>query len=115
MRGRHELSRRDVIAAAAAGVASAVALPSRPLSRAAADAAVKDRSYDVIVYGGVPGGVAAAVAAARNGALTLLVEQTRHVGGLSTSGVNTSEIEHMLEPTYGGVALEFYRRVGRHY
>ncbi len=71
--------------------------------------------YDVVVYGGVPGGVTAAVAAARHGARTVLIEQTGHVGGLSTSGVNTSEIEHMLEKSYGGLALEFYTRVGRTY
>lgn len=100
-------SRRAILGAAAA-------VAALPLISCAADASGEKR-YDVVVYGGVPGGVAAAVAAARNGAKTLLIEQTRHVGGLSTSGVNTSEIEHMLEPTYGGIAMEFYRRVGKHY
>jgi hypothetical protein len=100
------LSRRQILGTAAA---VAIALPLRAL------AAPSTPSYDVVVYGGVPGGVAAAVAAARSGAKTLLIEQTKHVGGLSTSGVNTSEIEHMLEPTYGGIAMEFYRRVGKHY
>jgi hypothetical protein len=70
---------------------------------------------DVVVYGGTPGGIVAAVAATRNGATALLVEPTRHVGGLSTSGINTAESEHMLKWTFGGIALEFYRRLGKHY
>ena len=45
----------------------------------------------------------------------LLIEPTRHVGGLSTSGINTAETEHMLKWTIGGFALEFYERLGKHY
>lgn len=71
--------------------------------------------YDVIVYGGVPCGIAAAVAAAREGAAVLLIEPTHHVGGLSTSGINTAESEHMLAWTIGGIADEFYRHLGKHY
>ena len=73
------------------------------------------KQYDVIVYSGVPGGVAAAVAAARAGASVLLIEPTRHVGGLNTSGINTAESEHMLKWTIGGLALEFYQRLGKIY
>ena len=42
---------------------------------------------DVIVVGGGPGGHAAAVAAARNGAKTVLVERYGHLGGLATGGL----------------------------
>jgi hypothetical protein len=68
--------------------------------------------YDVIVYGGTPGGVIAAVAAARNHARVLLIEQTKHVGGLSTSGVNTAESEHMVNNAITGLAREFYVNMG---
>ncbi len=71
--------------------------------------------YDVVVYGGVPCGIAAAIAAQRDGAKTLLIEPTKHVGGLSTSGLNTAETEHMLKWTFGGIAQEFYTRLGQHY
>ena len=71
--------------------------------------------WDVCVYGGVPCGLAAAIAAAREGARVLLIEPTRHIGGLSTSGINTAESEHMLHWTIGGIALDFYRRLGEHY
>jgi NADPH-dependent 2,4-dienoyl-CoA reductase/sulfur reductase-like enzyme len=43
---------------------------------------------DVCVYGGTPGGITAAISAAREGASVVLLEQTKHVGGLSTSGLN---------------------------
>ena len=72
-------------------------------------------SFDVVVYGGVPCGIAAAIAAAREGAKVLLIEPTRHLGGLSASGVNTAETEHMLKWTIGGLALEFYERLGKEY
>ncbi len=70
---------------------------------------------DVVVYSATPSGIAAAVMAARTGAEVLLIEPTRHVGGLTTSGVNTAETEHMLAWTIGGFAREFYQRMGRHY
>src|SRR5204862_4969918 len=73
------------------------------------------KTFDVAVYGGVPCGIAAAIAAAREGASVLLIEPNRHIGGLSTSGINTAETEHMLKWTIGGLALEFYERLGRHY
>ncbi len=71
--------------------------------------------YDVVVYGGTPGGVIAAVAAARDGAKVLLIEQTRHVGGLNTSGIGTAESEHMIEETISGLPLEFYTRMSKFY
>ncbi len=42
---------------------------------------------DVLVVGGGPAGVAAAVAAARNGARTALVERYGHLGGMATGGL----------------------------
>ena len=44
-------------------------------------------SVDVIVVGGGPAGVAAAVSAARQGASTMLVEKTSYLGGLWTGGL----------------------------
>ena len=43
--------------------------------------------YDLIVVGSGPGGFAAAIAAARKGVSTLLVERNGQVGGLLTSGL----------------------------
>jgi hypothetical protein len=79
------------------------------------DASSAKAEPDVVVYGGVPCGIAAAITAAREGAKVVLIEPTKHVGGLSTSGINTAESEHMLKWTIGGFADEFYRRLGVHY
>ncbi|MBR3275215.1 MAG: FAD-dependent oxidoreductase [Eubacterium sp.] len=45
------------------------------------------RDVDVIVVGGGPGGVAAAITAARNGAKTVLIERYGHLGGMATGGL----------------------------
>jgi hypothetical protein len=91
-----------------------VAISALPLQQGWA-AETDTKTYDVIVYGGVPCGIAAAIMAAREGASVLLIEPTKHVGGLSTSGINTAESEHMLKWTIGGFADEFYRRLGKIY
>lgn len=46
-----------------------------------------DDSWDVIVAGGGPAGCTAAMAAARDGARTLLLEATGALGGMGTSGL----------------------------
>ncbi|MBQ9501566.1 MAG: FAD-dependent oxidoreductase, partial [Lentisphaeria bacterium] len=48
---------------------------------------MKEVCYDVVVCGGGVAGVAAAVAAARRGAKTALVEKQCLLGGLATSGL----------------------------
>lgn len=46
-----------------------------------------EKEYDVIVIGGEPEGVTAAVSAARKGAKTLLIEKRAELGGLFTYGM----------------------------
>jgi flavin-dependent dehydrogenase len=47
------------------------------------------RTADVVVVGGGPGGVGAALAAARNGADTVLIERYGYLGGMGTGGLVT--------------------------
>ena len=49
-----------------------------------------EHSADVVIAGGGPAGVAAAIAAARGGADTLLVERAAVLGGMATCGLMTS-------------------------
>jgi hypothetical protein len=86
---------------------SLLALPFSPTLDAQETKAPETTGADVIVYGGTHGGITAAIAAAREGASVLLLEQTRHVGGLSTSGLNRDEGEHMDRSTFGGLSDQF--------
>jgi len=47
------------------------------------------KEADVVVVGGGPGGVGAALAAARNGADTVLIERYGYLGGMATGGLVT--------------------------
>lgn len=69
-------------------------------------------SYDVIVCGGGPAGLIAAVAAARNGAKTLLIERYGFVGGMSTAALVTpiSEFRHFGKQHIGGIPFELLQK-----
>jgi hypothetical protein len=45
------------------------------------------READVVVVGGGPGGIGSAIAAARNGVKTILIERYGHLGGMATGGL----------------------------
>ncbi len=60
--------------------------PSKMITEPAAEVRVL-READVVVVGGGPAGVSAAVASARNGADTVLVERYGHLGGMATGGL----------------------------
>ncbi|MBI4903126.1 MAG: FAD-dependent oxidoreductase [Acidobacteria bacterium] len=71
------------------------------------------QSFDVVVYGGTPGGVAAAVSAARMGHSVALLEYHNHLGGMSASGLGKSDIE--TKEAIGGLFREFVERMHRYY
>jgi hypothetical protein len=73
----------------------------------------KDLDTQVCVYGATPGGIAAALAAARSGADVVLLEPTTRVGGLLTCGLSHTDF-HSLE-SLTGTFLEFSQRVKAHY
>lgn len=70
-------------------------------------------TYDVVVYGGTAGGVAAAVQARRHGKSAVLIEPTRHLGGMTSGGLGATDIGN--KGAIGGISREFYRRVREHY
>ncbi len=68
---------------------------------------------EVIVYGGTPGGIMAAVAAARRGHSVALVDINNHVGGMISGGLVNTDIGD--RKTVGGLAREFLERAVKHY
>ncbi len=62
--------------------------------------------YDVVVVGGGMAGVGAAIAAARTGAKTILVENTSALGGLVTMGLVNIPLDFL-----SGLGTEFFDRL----
>lgn len=87
-----------------ASEATPVKIPPPMLLKSAAKAAdVDGKSYDLVVIGGTPGGIACAVRAAREGLSVLLVNHTQHLGGFVTSGAGGWEAPYdgLRSPIYG--------------
>lgn len=66
---------------------------------------------DVAIYGGTPAGVMAAIQAAKLGRKVILVTHNQHVGGMTSGGLTATDVGK--EGTIGGLALEFYKRLGK--
>ncbi|UCH35498.1 MAG: FAD-dependent oxidoreductase [Armatimonadota bacterium] len=75
------------------------------------------QDIDVLVIGGNPGGIAAAIAAARLGARVTLTDEHPWVGGVWTvEGVSVpDEVGRHVPPDTKGIVGEFQRRVWRCY
>jgi FAD dependent oxidoreductase len=68
---------------------------------------------DVLVVGGGPAGVCAAVAAARAGARVILTERYPHLGGLASGGevIVLDDMADLREKTVGGLSDEIVERL----
>lgn len=71
---------------------AAVVVPVKPSSLPAW--AASGGAFDLVVYGGTPGGVAAAVAAARRGSRVALVSPTKRVSGMMGGGLGITDIRY---------------------
>ena len=87
---------------------------SLPAPRAdAAPVAVPQADYDVIVVGSEPEGIIAAVAAAEEGANTLLITEDPLLGGLFVMGqMNSLDLRTKPFNYQQGLFLEWWQRVG---
>lgn len=83
------------------------------LIAALATCAAAQQEFDLVVYGGTAGGVMTAVAGARHGMKTVLLEPGNHIGGMVSGGLSGTDVGK--SEVIGGMALEFYWRAGRHY
>lgn len=72
-----------------------------------------EKCFDVIVCGGGPSGIMAAVAAARNGARTALIERYAFLGGMATAGLVApiSEFNKNGKRIIGGLPWEMMERM----
>lgn len=71
------------------------------------------REAEIVIYGGNAGGVAAGIQARRMGRDVLVIEPSKHVGGLTTGGLGQTDIgnKHVI----GGISREFYRGIRAYY
>lgn len=82
------------------------------IREAAREAPIVDRS-DVVVVGGGPAGIAAAVSAARNGASVTLIERYPYLGGLASGGMVLvlDDMHNGTEVTVQGICMEMIERM----
>lgn len=76
-------------------------------------AAPEAGQYDIVVCGGGPSGFIAAIAAARQGAKTAIIERYGFLGGMATMGyvAPISEFAFAGERVIGGIPWEFVKRL----
>lgn len=69
--------------------------------------------YDIIIYGGTSAGIAAGIQAERDGRSVIVLEPTKHIGGLTTGGLGQTDIGN--KQVIGGISREFYRNIRAYY
>jgi hypothetical protein len=85
-----------------------------PFTLLAADSSVGQQpTFDVVVYGGTSGGVAAAIQARRMGKTAVVIEPGKHLGGLTSGGLGATDIGN--KAAIGGISREFSQRVKKYY
>ncbi|HET6410307.1 MAG TPA: FAD-dependent oxidoreductase [Chthoniobacteraceae bacterium] len=75
--------------------------------------ALRAEETQVLVYGATPAGIAASLAAAKDGESVLLVEPTDQIGGMVTSGLSHTDFRTFEGLT--GSYLDFTKRVEQNY
>src|SRR5438045_275756 len=68
---------------------------------------------DIIIYGGTPAAVVAAVQAMKLGKSVIIISPDKHLGGLSSGGLGFTDTGN--KSVIGGLAREFYQRIFLHY
>lgn len=69
--------------------------------------------FDLVIVGGNPGGITAAIAAARQGKTSVILERTNHLGGLPANGLGATDIATRKATT--GLFSEFTSRNKQYY
>ena len=112
-----KLKRRQFVGASLALMALSAA-PNLACAQApqTAEAALPDdQTFDVVVAGATPGGIACAVRAAREGLSVLLVDHSQHLGGILSNGLGVWDTQYegrrspIYDETRAGI-MAFYRQ-----
>lgn len=107
------------VSVATTGVATGVVATGGATTAGADEAAQEPASgadrieVDVFVYGSTPGGVAASIEAARRGCRVLLACPKRNPGGMTASGLCTTDA--VRRHLFGGLVIEFIDGVREDY
>ncbi len=72
-----------------------------------------DDAYDIVIYGGTSGGIAAAIQASRMDKSVVLIEPSTRLGGLTTGGLGQTDIGN--KQAIGGISREFYQNIRAYY
>jgi len=109
------LNRRSFIQYAAVGLAAAKTTYLNAEEHVMTDQPPSNapRDTDVLVYGSTPGGVGAAVEAARRGERVVLACPKRHPGGMTASGLCTTDA--VRRHLFGGFVEEVISLIRTHY
>ena len=110
------MQRRDFIASNAAafvGLSLAGNSEAQDQTDEAEKASATVCACDTFVYGSTPGGVAAAIEAARRGDRVILACPKRNPGGMAASGLSTTDA--VRRHLFGGLVLEFIDGVRQRY
>lgn len=73
----------------------------------------KQKSYDIVIYGGTSAGITAAIQSSRMNKSVLLIEPTSRIGGLTTGGLGATDIGN--KKAIGGISKEFYQNIKKYY
>ncbi|WP_066217726.1 FAD-dependent oxidoreductase [Formosa haliotis] len=69
--------------------------------------------YDLVIVGGTPSGIMAAIAASRAGKNSIIIERSKHIGGLPANGLGATDIQ--TRGAVGGLFKTFVSRIEKHY
>ncbi|WP_277585281.1 FAD-dependent oxidoreductase [Psychrobacillus antarcticus] len=68
---------------------------------------------DLVIYGGTPAGITAAIQARRMGLTVAIAEFSDNIGGMTTSGLGATDLG--AEDAIGGLSREFYDAIAQYY
>ncbi len=68
---------------------------------------------NLIIYGGTPAGITAAIQATRMGLTVAIIEFSKNIGGMTASGLGATDLG--AEAAVGGLSREFYQEIAKYY